>query len=46
MVVEVASGVGVDRSAATHQLLGWHVHRDALASLADVGAEIDADEYG
>jgi hypothetical protein len=29
-----------------HQLLGWHLDRDAVRLLARVGAEIDADEYG
>ncbi len=37
---------GLVKLSGQHQLLGWHLHRDALAFLADVGAEIDADEYG
>ncbi len=29
-----------------HQLLGWHLSRDVLDFLAEVGAALDADEYG
>ncbi|HEX4436973.1 MAG TPA: DUF4279 domain-containing protein [Solirubrobacteraceae bacterium] len=37
---------GLVKLSGQHQLLGWHLHRDTLAFLHDVGAEIDADEYG
>jgi hypothetical protein len=37
---------GLVKLSGQHQLLGWHLHRDVLAFLHDVGAEIDADEYG
>lgn len=37
---------GYVKLTGQHQLLGWHLHRDVLAFLCDVGAEIDADEYG
>jgi hypothetical protein len=37
---------GLVKLSGQHQLLGWHLHRDTLAFLNDVGAEIDADEYG
>ncbi len=37
---------GLVKLSGQHQLLGWHVHRDTLTFLHDVGAEIDADEYG
>jgi Domain of unknown function (DUF4279) len=37
---------GLVKLSGQHQLLGWHLHRDALAFLDHVGAEIDADEYG
>ena len=37
---------GLVKLSGQHQLLGWHLHRDTLEFLNDVGAEIDADEYG
>ena len=37
---------GLVKLAGQHQLLGWHLHRNVLTFLHDVGAEIDADEYG
>ena len=37
---------GLVKLSGQHQLLGWHLHSDALGFLHDVGAEIDADEYG
>jgi Domain of unknown function (DUF4279) len=37
---------GLVKLSGQHQLLGWHLDRDTLAFLYDVGAEIDADEYG
>jgi hypothetical protein len=37
---------GLVKLSGQHQLLGWHLDRDALVFLHDVGAEIDADEYG
>ena len=37
---------GLVKLGGQHQLLGWHLNRAALAFLHDVGAEIDADEYG
>jgi hypothetical protein len=37
---------GLVKLSGQHQLLEWHLHRDTLAFLHDVGAEIDADEYG
>ncbi len=37
---------GLVKLSGQHQLLGWHLHRDTLAFLYDVGAEVDADEYG
>jgi hypothetical protein len=37
---------GLVKLSGQHQLLGWHLHRDTLAFLHDIGAEIDADEYG
>ena len=29
-----------------HQLLGWHLDRKTMEFLVEVGAEVDADEYG
>jgi hypothetical protein len=37
---------GLVKLSGQHQILGWHLHRNALAFLEAVGAEIDADEYG
>jgi Domain of unknown function (DUF4279) len=37
---------GLVKLSGQHQLLGWHLHRNVLAFLDHVGAEIDADEYG
>jgi hypothetical protein len=37
---------GLVKLSGQHQLLGWHLSHDTLAFLNDVGAEIDADEYG
>jgi hypothetical protein len=37
---------GLVKLSGQHQLLGWHLHRNVLTFLHDVGAEIDADEYG
>jgi Domain of unknown function (DUF4279) len=37
---------GLVKLSGQHQLLGWHLDRDTLEFLHDVGAELDADEYG
>jgi Domain of unknown function (DUF4279) len=37
---------GLVKLSGQHQLLGWHLSRDTLAFLHDIGAELDADEYG
>jgi hypothetical protein len=37
---------GLVKLSGQHQLLGWHLDRDTLTFLYDVGAEFDADEYG
>lgn len=37
---------GLVKLSGQHQLLGWHLHRNVLTFLHDVGADIDADEYG
>jgi hypothetical protein len=37
---------GLEKLSGQHQLLGWHLDREVIAFLADVGAEFDADEYG
>ncbi len=37
---------GLVKLAGQHQLLGWHLDRDLLEFLDDIGAELDADEYG
>lgn len=37
---------GLERLSGQHQLLGWHMEPKIIAFLADVGAEIDVDEYG
>jgi hypothetical protein len=37
---------GLEKLAGQHQLLGWHLNRDVLDFLSEVGAELDADEYG
>ncbi len=36
---------GLLKLAGRHQLLGWHLDRELLEFLDDVGAELDADEY-
>jgi hypothetical protein len=36
---------GLVKLSGQHQLLGWHLHHATIA-LHDVGADIDAGEYG
>jgi hypothetical protein len=37
---------GLEKLAGQHQLLGSHLNREVLDFLTEVGAELDADEYG
>ena len=37
---------GLVKLSGQHQLLGWHVDRRVLSFLSDIGADLDADEYG
>ena len=41
-----ATPEGLVKLTGQHQLLGWHLDRQALAFLTEVDAELDADEYG
>lgn len=40
------SAEGLVKLAEQHQLFGWHLDRELLEFLDDIGAELDADEYG
>lgn len=37
---------GLERLSGQHQLLGWNMESRIIGFLADVGAEVDVDEYG
>jgi hypothetical protein len=37
---------GLEKLSGQHQLLGWHLNGEVLDFLSEVGAELDADEYG
>jgi len=37
---------GLEKLPGQHQSLGWHLDRSVLEFLVEVGAELDADEYG
>jgi hypothetical protein len=37
---------GLEKLPGQHQLLGWHLSREVMEFLLDVGAEMDFDEYG
>jgi hypothetical protein len=37
---------GLEKLSGQHQLLGWHLSAEVMSFLVNLGAEIDADEYG
>ena len=43
---EITETGGLVKLGGQHQLLGWHMDIAIVRFLADIGADIDCDEYG